>query len=432
MINQLAIILFWVLAILAAIQLLFLGQFLLSLRQYLASAASPAVPYTPKAAIVLCLRGADPFLPNCIKALTQQDYPDYELHIIIDSLEDPAWSIVSQTIGNLKQIPITVQTLESPRSTCSLKCSALIQALSRLDSDCEVVALVDSDTVPASTWLQELVAPLADSRVGLTTGNRWYAPSGNQWGSIVRYLWNSTAIVSMYVFKTPWGGTLAVRTDFLRQANLLEEWNRTLCEDVPLHLALQKQKLEIKFVPSLVMVNYEECNLPSFMRWASRQLLLTRLYHPDWNWMLGFSLIASVLPILALILMITLQVSSQLGLSTDAETSQQAVIWLGGGLVIFYLLGLGAGLWLIDRAIRLLMHSTAQPLPTFSPNALLKIILGIPLSQVLTLLLMLSATFARHTEWRGITYTIKASHDIHLVEYRPYRLAKLLSSKASL
>ena len=44
----------------------------------------------PKAAVLLCLRGADPSLPTCLRRLLRQDYPDYELFVAVDSKSDPA------------------------------------------------------------------------------------------------------------------------------------------------------------------------------------------------------------------------------------------------------------------------------------------------------------------------------------------------------
>ncbi len=49
----------------------------------------------PRAAVVLCVRGLDPFLPACLKGLFHQDYPDYDVWIVVDSIHDAAgpWSI---------------------------------------------------------------------------------------------------------------------------------------------------------------------------------------------------------------------------------------------------------------------------------------------------------------------------------------------------
>src|SRR5690348_1944671 len=54
----------------------------------------------PCVVVVLPIRGADPSLAACLRGLLNQDYPRYELRIIIDSLEDPAWSLVHQVLGS--------------------------------------------------------------------------------------------------------------------------------------------------------------------------------------------------------------------------------------------------------------------------------------------------------------------------------------------
>src|SRR5437762_9448236 len=53
----------------------------------------------PRAAVLLCIRGADPSLLHCLNGLLHQDYPDYDIRIIIDSPEDPAWDILSSTLA---------------------------------------------------------------------------------------------------------------------------------------------------------------------------------------------------------------------------------------------------------------------------------------------------------------------------------------------
>ena len=124
----------------------------------------------PKTAVILCLRGADPFLPNCLKALLEQDYPQYDLKIVVDSQDDPAWKVARDTVKDATNVQISPLKISS--TVCSLKCSSLIQAVSELDSSYEVVALVDADTVVHPTWLRELVTPLLHPKIGATTGNR--------------------------------------------------------------------------------------------------------------------------------------------------------------------------------------------------------------------------------------------------------------------
>src|SRR5262249_11860805 len=157
------------------------------------------------------------------------------------------------------------------RSTCSLKCSALVQAVSELDQDHEVVAFIDADVIPHRTWLRELVAPLDQPGVGATTGNRWYAPGRRLWGSATRSAWSAAAIVQLYLFDIAWGGSMAIRTSTIRQARLIDRWAVSFNDDLLVGDVVREARLKLTFVPSLLMVNREEVALPNFRNWVTRQ-----------------------------------------------------------------------------------------------------------------------------------------------------------------
>ncbi|MGG6270649.1 glycosyltransferase [Leptolyngbya sp. AN03gr2] len=376
----------------------------------------------PKAAIVLCLRGADPFLSKCIEALLNQNYPNYELQIVVDSITDPAWETLKQILPDPPLIPVHISILKSPRLTCGLKCSALLQALSELPDDCEVVAFVDADTLTHSTWLQELVLPLADPTVGLTTGNRWYMPIGTQWGSIARYLWNVAASMQMYLYQIPWGGSFAFRRERFEQANLQETWGNALTDDVVLYPLMRSLGLQIKFVPSLMMINRETCSLTSFLRWMRRQLLLAKLYHPAWWAMVVHSLFAAILLIglCAGIFAALLAGQAQIGL------------WLTLGFTI-YIACLGCLIGWIDLNVRQLVQTRSEPVPPLSGIAMIKTLVGIPIVQILGAVVILSTLLIKQVEWRGIVYQVKGAWAIRLLNYCSYdSLNQPINTKESL
>lgn len=417
--NQLAIIIF----------LLFVGLVILQMLPVLALVRLFRSPTSrtiqddllPKAAVILCLRGSDPFLLDCLRALLNQNYPQYELRIIVDSREDPAWAIVTQMLENQAETHLQVNPLMTPRETCSLKCSALIQAVSELDDSFKVVALVDADTVVHRDWLRELVSPLANSRVGATTGNRWYMPNRGQWGSLIRYLWNAAAVMQMYIHNIPWGGTLAIKTELIHQTQLLEKWGQSLCEDVPLYCVLQKQGLHIQFVPSLIMVNREECNLPNFLIWVKRQMLLVWLYHPRWWAMISHGLLTTLILFLAEVLLLA-------GLLTR---QWNAVAWLGGGLIV-YMVSLVLLLLILEESVRKVIRARSEPTIQFSATMIAKILMAISLTQLVCAVALVSAMFMRNVEWRGITYQIKDPWNIRLIKYYPYQPYQQAETNTSL
>ncbi|MBD0266232.1 MAG: glycosyltransferase family 2 protein, partial [Tolypothrix sp. Co-bin9] len=246
----------------------------------------------PKTAVILCLRGVDPFLSNCLRSLLNQNYPQYDLKLIVDSYDDAAWKIATD-ISEQAATNVQISPLRMLRHNCSLKCSSLVQAISELDDSYKVVALIDADTVPHPNWLRELVTPLTHPKVGATTGNRWYLPTGKYWGSMVRYQGNISTVVQMFLFRIPWGGNLALKTEIFRETALLDKWGQALNEDKLLCKVLKKQGMQVKFVPSLIL-NREECDLPSLLSSLERQLLSSRLYHPLWSTVIG-DVISSIL-----------------------------------------------------------------------------------------------------------------------------------------
>ena len=94
--------------------------------------------------------------------------------------------------------------------TCSLKSSALLQAVRGLPADIEVVAVVDADVVAPVWWLRELVRPFADPQVVMSGGLRWFLPEQTNCGSGIRRIWGAAASAQMYSLNIPRGGTLCL------------------------------------------------------------------------------------------------------------------------------------------------------------------------------------------------------------------------------
>ncbi|ELP29909.1 glycosyltransferase [Rhodopirellula baltica] len=257
--------------------------------------------FTPKAAIILCLRGADPFLRQCLQHLLNQDYPEFQLHVVVDSQEDPSRAILRDFESDDR---VRVSVLHDPPETCSLKCGSIVQVIRELDPSFEVIALCDADTVPHQTWLAELAAPLHDPTVAVTTGNRWYQPQDPTGASLVRYLWNIPAAINMIVFRIAWGGSLLIRRQVIDEAGLLKKWSRAFCEDTMLDRVVRRHGYRQVFVPNVMVVNRETCTFSDLMNWVPRQLLTAKLYHSSWPATVGYGIISSAIPFLAAVVAI--------------------------------------------------------------------------------------------------------------------------------
>ena len=75
------------------------------------------------ASIILAVRGCDPGLRNTLIKLLDQDYQNYEIHLVVDHPKDSAWDIV-QSVKSEFDIHrrLSVHQMGKPLKTCGLKC----------------------------------------------------------------------------------------------------------------------------------------------------------------------------------------------------------------------------------------------------------------------------------------------------------------------
>jgi Glycosyltransferase like family 2 len=389
--NELAISIFWGVVILTLIQVAFTVPFanLLKLPQRPA-AAHPQEPllnpsYQPPATLLLCLQGVNPGLADCIQGLLHQDYPHYTLHIVVESASDPAWERVKALVPPQSPVKVHLSVLQQPLNPHSFACNGLLQTLTDLPPTSEVIVLLHPDTVPHPTWLRELVTPLADDRIGATTGHGWYSPNGRQPGTLLRYLWNASTVVMLYFNQLPWRGAIAFRTDLIPQTQLLTTWQHTLSDVLPLCRALQQRRQKIQFVPSLISINAQECTLPHFARWAIREMLMIRLYHPSWWGTVIASLINSLVLGRAVVMWVMM-----IGLA-----EWQAMLWIGAGLAL-YAIAIAGLVGLLQQGVgRVVPHTKTNRIALGSIGPLL---LGILVAQFVQTGILLAALWVKKEE----------------------------------
>lgn len=352
----------------------------------------------PKAAVVLALRGDGPVVYQCLSSLIQQEYPDFTIHLVVDSDRDPVWNTIDKIRAEYGQQSIHVSTLRRRLPTCSLKNSALLQAIDNLPPDCEVVAFVDADAVTHPTWLRSLVIPLADPDVGGTTGVRWYAPRVDGFGARLRCFWNHYAAATLFRSGTPWGGSMVLRRSVL-SSGLTQEWSRTFGEDVYTNRYLKRSGLKLACVTEATVVNEESISLLPCIQFINRQTLLFRLYQPDWYFIVFLITAGTILRIYHGILL----VNSLLQADLTAFLALMAVLPLGRHIMRFEVSHL-------DQSVRNTLRRAGREIP---PNPLPDQ-WGYFCTEILFLTSMLWAITTRHVNWLGVRYQIDGPEEIRL------------------
>ena len=388
--------------------------------------------FQPRTAVILCLRGPDPSIERCLRSLAVQSYRNFELHLVADDSKDPALAIAEDLIANdllqsgqpsadnRTQVAIEHQfhILSEPLPTCSLKCSALIHAVSKLPDTVSVVALIDADAVVSPNWLETLINPLADPSVGASTANRWFTvPVTQKIGSAMRAVWNAAAVVQMSLYTIPWGGSLAIKRTVIDEADLLERWSRSFCEDTLLTQVLHKRGLSVARPVELIVVNDETITCFNAYRWIRRQLLTVRLHHPSWRWVFLHGLSVG-LPLFC----------AELMFYAFYFNATQAALILMASTILFEILSFAllVGIQNVHRTLS--QRAGGQKSP--ENNSLFWYAIALPLTQMIHFSAALSAALAKKVSWRQIDYRIGKSK-VELIEYEPF-VPQTISEKVEL
>lgn len=372
----------------------------------------------PPAAIMLSLRGGDPFLSDCLQRLTEQDYPDYHLFIALDNENDPANHYLQELIDKHHPKNLTVRIITERPEKCTLVNHNYSIMVSELDPRFEIIAFVDADAVTSPQWLKSLVQPLVlDPEVGGTSGNRWYTPDKLSVGTLTRTFWNMGSLVQMALFHYPWGGSMAMRADVAKSEPMIKRWKSTFTGDTPSYTAVRELGKKYVFNPNVILLNREDTSLGSFLNWMPRQMLNGRLYHPNWMPVVFQAIASSILLIAALAVNITNIVVQQWA-AFGVLTSSLMFFWITIFLLFLHM----------DRTI--LTKRGGEKWLSFSGTCWLFLV--VPLVQFVYFYGILKALAIRDVTWRGIDYVIESPFNVRLVEYKPFDQGGVVDQNQSL
>jgi len=362
----------------------------------------------PTAAVILSLRGADPFFYANMLGLLDQDYPDFSLFIIVDSELDSAWPDVHRIQSHAPNRVVTM-VVKNHLTTCSLKCCALAEAVEQLDESYEVVAFLDGDASPHRRWLRDLVEPLANTRTGVTTGNRWYTPETITWGSLVRYFWNAGAVVQVWLNEITWAGSMAMRLDVIRKIGLIDAWRKSLSVDGTVSRCMRSEGLKTVFVPTVIMPNKEDISISQFIPWSERQLVAAKSSGSGWAVVL-FHAFAIASCIVAPLIVLALGILWQ-----DSRLS-----WLGFAIMLIYWGTAMASTLIIEKGIQHVLRRNEMKSGWMTTQAWIQFFPAIVLSHLVYFRALAGACFRTRVSWRGVDYQIDGVNEVQRLNYQPY------------
>jgi cellulose synthase/poly-beta-1,6-N-acetylglucosamine synthase-like glycosyltransferase len=338
--------------------------------------------FTPRCVVIIPCKGTPRHASRNLLAFLRQDYPDYRVIFAVESREDTAVPIIERLVAADGRASLVVAGLTS---TCAQKIHNELAALAHVDGP-EILVFADNDIAPTPGWLKQLVAPLSDPSVSITTGYRWLMGRGRTFGEMAHsytnmFIYVVFASTSYWRRVGLWGGTMAIRKRDFDALDVAGTWKESVVDDLSLSQIAARRKLRSVLVPHCVTFSDDTLlRLPDLTDWIARQLLYAKAYHRDF-WLLFLGLMLIVVATYALL------PTSILGALLTADPSW---IWGVGPALIF-----AAG-----EVVAGLLYALLGPIPSVLAFALL-----VPVMRVAHLVgyIRTIATWTIH--WSGVRYT---------------------------
>jgi ceramide glucosyltransferase len=363
---------------------------------YVRRETSRAPPdFKPFVSVIAPLRGVEPGLGENIRSLLVQDYPSYELIFVFDSADDSALDLVDEVRTRYPEVK-SKTVIGIAATDRGQKVQNLMVGFVATDPGSEVLVFVDTDARPGESWLQQLVAPLADQTIGASTGYRWFISEHGGFSSRLRAVWNASIASALGPDTSKnfcWGGSTAIRRSTFEQLQVMDHWRGSVSDDFTITRVLKEAKRRVHFTPHCLVPSVGDCDFKELVEFTTRQVKITRVYasHLWLPLLLGSSLFA--IAFFGGLILLTLQISQILSYSFVLP------------LVLLLIFTLGATKSFIRwRAMNIPLAAHKSALR----RDLLAHIFLWPLASLLYLYNAVAAGFSRRIKWRGITYELKS------------------------
>lgn len=372
-------------------------RFLAFVRRRLAQALPD---FTPKTTVICPCKGLDTDLQANLRALLQQDHPDYEVIFTMAAKEDPARAVCERLAGS-SRVPARVVVAGRPVGRGE-KVNNLLAGVARARAESEVFVFADSDGRPAPDWLRTLVAHLKDPTVGAASTFRWYIPDGD-FLSGLQSAWNAPAVTYMGEWKRNfcWGGGTAIRRRTFYEVDAPRYWGGCVSDDYMLTRALRDAGRPIVFVPQCLVATHHPTTWSKLLEWTTRQIILTRVYEPRLWWpATGVHVYYCAVFLFGLVL-------AALSLADSWLTGTAILATLGG----IAALAVAKGAYRLAAVLLLLpTHRDELRRTWWSPTLQAALVPWLLAGNFL-----LSALTRRLT-WRGVTYELRSPWETRVVE----------------
>ncbi len=351
-------------------------------------------PFTPRCAIIVPCKGISKDLEKNLQGFLELDYPDYFIVFAVESGQDAAVGVIKKIMAGNRKAKLAIAGLST---TCVQKNHNLLAGL-KMAETAEVYVFADADINPEQSWLRELVLPLGDPGITVTSGFRWLNACKGTLGELA----HSYVNIFMYVLFAVacfiggvglWGGSMAIRRKDFEELDVAGKWSHASVDDMSLSYLVYKARRKAVIVPHCIIQTDDLLQtVRGTISWFERQIMYLKAYQKN-IWVC----IAFPVFIVAVLLMFLLPVAFFAGLSSERTFFSAG----GGAAAVFY----------IGELVTVLLYPLLGSMFSFR-----KFLLYWPLLRF-THAISFSLTVISHSiTWAGIKYYLAFNGDVVRIE----------------
>ena len=236
--------------------------------------------------IVPC-KSIDFSLKENLECLLDQNYWDYEVYFIVESIDDPACRVIRKLLSSESRVRahliVAGEAVDSGQ-----KIHNLMSGYHALTPEIKTMVFADSDVAPDRDWLSRLVAPLDAVGVHAVTSYRWFMPQRSSLGNFLLFSINAAAmgLICSRRQSVIWGGSWAISRETFRRSEIPKMWKANLSDDLVATSRLDQLRLNIYFEPRCVVPSSLDYRFSAMWEFLCRQCFMGRWYMNK-RWLMG-------------------------------------------------------------------------------------------------------------------------------------------------
>lgn len=251
-------------------------------RQDTASCGMPSAPFLPPVSILKPLSGLDDNLFDNLASFCEQDYPQYEILLCLQDVNDPAYKVARKIQEKYPDRDIKI-VVERCKAGLNPKVNNLIPGYRR--SRYDTILISDSNVLVDRWYLRSITKHLADPRVGLVS-NIIRGVGGRALGAILENLHLNSFILGSVCFLHRFWNTPCVigKSMLMRKADLesiggLVAYKDVLAEDYVIGREIYRAGKKVE------LSNYMIKNVNEF--WGIKRFLNRHARWGKLRWRIG-------------------------------------------------------------------------------------------------------------------------------------------------